>query len=391
MPPITLSIQALIPHIAHKRVETNLRQVIKQFFGTITAYNSLYSTWHTINNNITPLMNTLPIEVDWNRTFQILHNSTKMSCTFTNRKISTFRSYQMKLFHGKLPTMDVLHQRSSHVYKDSICKICEVEVEDNEHLWECIEHKPIIQLLTSEARSILYTPFAKIADPNLLLKALIGDVLNIFTPFDINIDNRNHTRDVFRTVLLRAYPTYTNPEIEFLIKECELFQVKHLIRGLVPAKISYVLRLIADYILATTELTFKESDSMHVFKTKQIYKHVSYTAIKHINNECFVQVWKPRCTSTIEWESDNDISSKDKRTFISNPALPRVLRIPKPSIQVLRTLAIDIMVLQYGKSYPLNHYLNPGLKPVWTRTDSHPCCNLLTFRVICRPPPDPPP
>ena len=36
-----------------------------------------------------------------------------------------------------LPTMNVMHARHPDLYPDQVCCVCEIQDEDNAHIWQC--------------------------------------------------------------------------------------------------------------------------------------------------------------------------------------------------------------------------------------------------------------
>ena len=126
----------------------------------------------------------------------------------------------------------------------------------------------------------------------------------------------------------------------------------------------------------------------------QIYNTGVYRS-KHINNECFAQIWKPRCTITVAWEQINAITTADKRTYSANPHIEPQIRHARPATEQIRKEAKILARYFIYKSLPVDHYLNSSLKPSW-KTTSVPFSNLIVNPIIALPirqlpAPEPPP
>jgi hypothetical protein len=278
----------LTPTIFRVRIETDLRKAINHFNSTMVAYSSLFSTWHQTHNLITP-GNEQTIEVDWNRTLRILHNSFKMTSLFTTRKISTFRSYQMKLFNGTLPTIDALNRRSHHIYANDTCKVCNAASEDNEHLWTCPEHTEIISDILRQAIDIIVKPLKPLFDVYPQKREALQSILNIFRPFDDKTYDRNVVRAAFTNLIRLTYIEYTEEQITKFVADCELIQKQHLIRAIVPTQLSAVLRLFADNAMLIPGLRGTLKRTLLNYIQRETSKHSVNMAIKHIN-ECFAKI-----------------------------------------------------------------------------------------------------
>lgn len=75
--------------------------------------------------------------VDWKTTLAVWHNNNPVYCFYSSQKDTKLRTYRTKKIHSMLPSMNALHVCRSDLYRDKRCRVCESEVEDNEHVWTC--------------------------------------------------------------------------------------------------------------------------------------------------------------------------------------------------------------------------------------------------------------
>src|SRR5215204_3343051 len=75
-------------------------------------------------------------KVHWKITAKTLHPS-RITSFISNFKESKFRQFSLKLLNDELPTMNNLHKRKPWIYQSDTCPFCNIEKEDNIHIFTC--------------------------------------------------------------------------------------------------------------------------------------------------------------------------------------------------------------------------------------------------------------
>ena len=75
--------------------------------------------------------------VDWLGTLSIWHNNKPVYTFYSSQQDTRLRSHRIKKAHGMLPSMYTMHTRRPDLYPDGLCRVCNLEIEDNEHIWQC--------------------------------------------------------------------------------------------------------------------------------------------------------------------------------------------------------------------------------------------------------------
>ncbi|KAI1292759.1 hypothetical protein EDD11_008590 [Mortierella claussenii] len=75
--------------------------------------------------------------VDWKATLNIVHNGQTPRSLFTSPDDCQKRAHRIKKIHGMLPTLSYMKNWRPDLYDTDICRMCELEVEDIEHIWTC--------------------------------------------------------------------------------------------------------------------------------------------------------------------------------------------------------------------------------------------------------------
>jgi ribonuclease HI len=353
----------ILPKYGKMVIETDLRAFIRSHYHTGFAINSMNNEWHKKNNNISN-ESRKQIDVNWDKTFQILHNSRRIDSKYGTNKTTTFRSYQMKLFHGVLPTIDVLMNRNYDTYLTDTCKRCNQERETNEHIWTCTEASEARKDIITRAKRILIEPFRKMSNKTPALAqelSIIIKVVNEIIPSEEH-DNNDEEYEGLRTLLSLTHP-YLNIEdsIDFLTR----IKHRHLFRGIVPQPLILLIETFYNLIHKCNKIPECESLRIKELLAKEGAVKLVYTFVKRINLDGFEEIWKTRCKETVEWEKRNRINKKMKRQTSQNPH-----QIPTPKNPKLNktTLSLQTQItvqLQYQSQIPLNKFFNSSVKVKW--------------------------
>ncbi|KAF9341208.1 hypothetical protein BGX26_008749, partial [Mortierella sp. AD094] len=69
----------------------------------------------------------------------------------SSAKDTRHRTHRMKKLHGMLPTMNSMHARNPSLYPDAVCRVCDIQDEDNSHVWICSAISDMDHTIWSEA------------------------------------------------------------------------------------------------------------------------------------------------------------------------------------------------------------------------------------------------
>ncbi|KAF9897455.1 hypothetical protein BX616_005561, partial [Lobosporangium transversale] len=111
-------------------VEDDLRHLLKLQSAVRTHY--LWASQNRVRNYIADWR-----EVEWKASLHILHDGNTPRGLFTSPADCHKRAHRIKKVHGMLPTLTYMRQWRPDLYETDICRMCEQEQEDIEHLWRC--------------------------------------------------------------------------------------------------------------------------------------------------------------------------------------------------------------------------------------------------------------
>ena len=111
-------------------IETDLRQQLKQQ-TTIRRHQAWTAQRRT--------KRALPHQddIEWRSTLSIVHNKRPVHTFFSSAQDTRNRTHRIKKLHGMLPTLNVMRARRPDLYPDDVCCVCDIQGEDNNHLWIC--------------------------------------------------------------------------------------------------------------------------------------------------------------------------------------------------------------------------------------------------------------
>jgi hypothetical protein len=201
------------------------------------------------------------MEINWPLTFKLLSPS-KITNTHTNTQDSKSRTFRFKTWIKELPTMEKLHKRNPEIYINKTCKICNRHTDSDLHPFTCGVNIPHLQ--------------------------------NKLTTF------------LTEECSARANQTKQNEPIPEKWKQTQIYtqhneepqpwhktEWKDILRGVITHKILQI----AEEITGN-----KESAKEAVLQAMEKFWQLKY------------ETWKFRCDIVTQWEKENNITKKQKKT-----------------------------------------------------------------------------
>ncbi|KAF9195179.1 hypothetical protein BGZ51_004607, partial [Haplosporangium sp. Z 767] len=130
---VDLSAQQEIAHSARFQgtlVETDLRQLLKQ--QTTIRRHQAWTSQRRTKRAFVDLD-----DVEWRSTLSHVHNKRSVHSFWSNAKDTRQRAHRIKKLHGMLPTLNSMRARHPDLYDDCTCCVCDIQDEDNHHVWNC--------------------------------------------------------------------------------------------------------------------------------------------------------------------------------------------------------------------------------------------------------------
>ena len=130
---VDLSMQQDITKVAYCQntmVEMDLRQLLKQ--QTTIRRHQAWTTQRRTKRALQDLD-----DIEWRSTLSHVHSKRAVHTFFSSAQDTRNRTHGTKKLHGMLPTMNVIHARHPDLYPDQVCCVCEIQDEDNAHIWQC--------------------------------------------------------------------------------------------------------------------------------------------------------------------------------------------------------------------------------------------------------------
>jgi hypothetical protein len=271
-----------------------------------------YRTINRISRHQNPKSNT--IEIDWAPTLSIYHSGLNMSAKYNNIKTSTNRTYEFKLNTGNLPTMDKLHQRKPNIYTNNICKICNFEIEDNTHIWNCRNHLETTKLIFHENKNDFLSDLTAKLNQLGISQNTTTNLRNSFNIFPFFAETTQEQQESINTLRSLCSNTQQTEEgrkqrakLEDLINQTKNTSKEQIIHGLVPTSFS---RILGIHMTNITNMNPGKKDEIK--KIASTLRTLITNLVWTINQECKERIWKLRCTKTIAWEESHSIRMKQK-------------------------------------------------------------------------------
>ena len=75
--------------------------------------------------------------MEWRSTLDYVHDRQAVFTFYSSSKDTRQRTHHIKKLHGMLPTLNSMQARQPQLYSHCQCRRCDLEDEDNEHVWSC--------------------------------------------------------------------------------------------------------------------------------------------------------------------------------------------------------------------------------------------------------------
>ncbi|KAG9062687.1 hypothetical protein KI688_004992 [Linnemannia hyalina] len=111
-------------------VEIDLRQLLKQ--QSTIRHHQAWTSQRRVKMAIPDIE-----DVEWNSTLAYVHDRHAVFTFYSNSKDTHQRTHHIKKLHGMLPTLNSMQARKPNLYPTCVCRRCELEKEDNDHVWKC--------------------------------------------------------------------------------------------------------------------------------------------------------------------------------------------------------------------------------------------------------------
>lgn len=283
---VDLGAQQDIQHFARfqsQLVETDLRQILKQ--QSVIRHHQSWTTQRRVKSGVKDLH-----DVEWRSTLAHIHNKCSVHSFYSSAKETHQRTHRIKTLHGMLPTLNSMHARHPNLYPHCICRGCELEEEDNRHLWSCTALDDVNTAIWNTALTRI-DGWGRAATTKYNRVHEEKQVEWTSPTSSTNIQGLSSIIGA-RAILLgegvpdcHPHPTWT---------------VADLYRGITP------LSLMQDWgRLFDTPMSIAQS---------VIHKFVGYLAAQATE-----LIWKPRCTATISWEREQGITPAQKKAVYNGP------------------------------------------------------------------------
>ena len=204
--------------------------------------------------------------INWELTWKTVHQ-TKISSLISSFEEAAMRKFSLKLINNELPTLDNLHKRNPLLYTTNTCPFCQIEIENNIHVFTCFTQSGSNPLTNLKEKfiKILVHETANVLQTNLQLETLKSK-LKLYT-IDFDITNQS-------------------------IMEFDSICFLDIIAGMIPNTLVSIFKEITG--------NYKDSKAV-IFKSMIKFKlHLFH-------------LWKYRCEKILIWEKSQNISSKDKK------------------------------------------------------------------------------
>ena len=119
-----------VAYCQNTMVEMDLLQLLKQ--QTTIRRHQAWTTQRRTKRTLQDLD-----DIEWRSTLSHVHSKRAVHTFFSSAQDTRNRTHRVKKLHGMLPTMNVMHARHPDLYPDQVCCVCEIQDEDNAHIWQC--------------------------------------------------------------------------------------------------------------------------------------------------------------------------------------------------------------------------------------------------------------
>ncbi|KAG0348896.1 hypothetical protein BGZ54_004513, partial [Gamsiella multidivaricata] len=111
-------------------IEHDLRQLLKH--QTTIRRRQTWTAQRRVKRAISDLD-----DIEWRSTFALVHDRRSVHTFYSNAADTRRRTHHIKKLHDMLPTMNSMKARHPDIYSDRVYCVCDIQDEDNDHLWTC--------------------------------------------------------------------------------------------------------------------------------------------------------------------------------------------------------------------------------------------------------------
>jgi ribonuclease HI len=279
-------------------VEIDLRQLLKQ--QSTIRHHQAWTSQRRVKRAIPDID-----DVEWNSTLAYVHDRHAVFTFYSNSKDSHQRTHHIKKLHGMLPTLNSMQARKPNLYPTCVCRRCELEKEDNDHVWKCPSAAETTTEIWKEAMGKInewgvQATNSYNAARKREYKRAVDRGRQVPRPVPIHWwppSDADHVRGFSSIGGARAVHSGSPaPDRD----EKPMWNVSDLLRGITPLSM-------------LTEWSAVFRTPMSIAKTV-LHKFVGY-----LEAQASELIWKPRCSATIAWEQSQGISAKDKTSKYTGP------------------------------------------------------------------------
>jgi ribonuclease HI len=279
-------------------VEIDLRQLLKQ--QTTIRHHQAWTSQRRVKKAIQDIE-----DVEWRSTLAFVHDRRAVFTFYSNSTDTRQRTHHIKKLHGMLPTLNSMQARKPDLYPTCLCRLCELEEEDNEHVWNCLA-------VADTTATIWKEGMVKIGEWG-------QQATNSYNATRKREYERAvaHGREVDRPVPIHWHP----PSDKDHIKGFSSIGGARAVHSGQPApdrELNLKWR-VSDLLRGITPMSMLNEWSSVFRSPKSISMKVLHKFVGYLEAQASELIWKPRCSATIAWEQAQGISAKDKTAKYVGP------------------------------------------------------------------------
>jgi hypothetical protein len=246
--------------------------------------------------------------VEWRSTLSHLHDKRAVHTFYSNSKDTYSRSHHIKKLLGMLPTLNVMHARNPGLYPDRVCRVCEIQDEDNYHLWTCSK--------LQETHVDIWEKALELID-DWGEKAVKKYNKKTITAY-------NKAIEAGKQVVLSAPVLWKSLTRSMHVKGLACIGgTQSLLEGEDKHDRSPDLAwCISDLYRGITPKILIDKWGSQLGTLKSIARTVIHKFVGYLESEATERIWKPRCKITVEYEKSIGITAREKKSKYKGPRGP---------------------------------------------------------------------
>lgn len=300
-----------IPKVISEPIYQDYRRFIRTENETINAMNLINNPYQTDINQLNHMVN--KINNDWSYTLQTMNHGVNPNSHYTRYKVSAIRTFSIKAFTGKLPTMDHLSERRPDLYKNNTCKVCNQAKETNEHVWECPQNIEINnwkkEFLTEIVNNIQICMSEN--DPRMNTNE-IEAALALIRPLNTDHIDLCNIRTIVQEILNF---NKVQDQINFIIN-LQNITIQQLMKAFCPTIVMDWIKYITNwrYLHRIPNYTMDHECMKQMREVRKLVESLYKESLWKFFYQGRQKIWKYRNTKTIDWEKAHHITQHKKTT-----------------------------------------------------------------------------